>query len=331
MPINPVHGILLNSGSVFYLAGSGNCPPGQAGCPTGFGSATIWNPTTLAFTTFPLPTFDMFCNGATQMADGKIFINGGTATYATGPAAAIMRAMHHGNAVPGGRVSSAVENTPGHKVPHDATTVNDQGFGGSPLSAIYDPVTSKFTILPAMAAGRWYPTTTLMGNGNVFVYGGQDENADDNALIEIWQSASSSWQQVVPTCSIGGGPVGDCRQMHYSDNSQPVPGAPALYPRMMLMPDGRIIHAGPEPETWIFDPNAASTSPNWTYVNSTLDTEYRSYGSVVLLPLLPQTNYQPVLMTMGGMGNTVAATNTTDGRSRSAGCRATCAIGRATW
>jgi hypothetical protein len=312
MPINPVHGILLNSGSVFYLAGSGNCPPGQAGCPTGFGSATIWNPTTLAFTTFPLPTFDMFCNGATQMADGKIFINGGTATYATGPAAAIMRAMHHGNAVPGGRVSSAVENTPGHKVPHDATTVNDQGFGGSPLSAIYDPVTSKFTILPAMAAGRWYPTTTLMGNGNVFVYGGQDENADDNALIEIWQSASSSWQQVVPTCSIGGGPVGDCRQMHYSDNSQPVPGAPALYPRMMLMPDGRIIHAGPEPETWIFDPNAASTSPNWTYVNSTLDTEYRSYGSVVLLPLLPQTNYQPVLMTMGGMGNTVAATNTTE-------------------
>jgi hypothetical protein len=100
--------------------------------------------------------------------------------------------------------------------------------------------------------------------------------------------------------------------MHYSDNSQPVPGAPALYPRMMLMPDGRIIHAGPEPETWIFDPNAASTSPNWTYVNSTLDTEYRSYGSVVLLPLLPQTNYQPVLMTMGGMGNTVAATNTTE-------------------
>ncbi|HXM14387.1 MAG TPA: galactose oxidase-like domain-containing protein, partial [Candidatus Eremiobacteraceae bacterium] len=312
MPIDPVHGILLNSGSVFYLAGSGNCPPGQAGCPTDFGSATIWNPTTGGFTTFPLPYFDMFCNGATQMADGKIFINGGTATYATGPAAAIMRAMHHGNSVPGGPVTSAVENTPGHRVPRDATTVNDQGFGGSPLSAIYDPATSKFTLLPAMAAGRWYPTTTLMGNGNVFVYGGQDENANDNALIEIWQSATSAWQQVVPTCSIGGGPVGDCRTLHYSDNSLPVPGAPALYPRMMLLPDGRIIHAGPEPETWIFDPNAPATSPNWSYVNSTLDTEYRSYGSVVLLPLLPQTNYQPVLMTMGGMGTTVAATNTTE-------------------
>ena len=312
MPINPVHGILMNNGNVFYLAGSGNCPPGQTGCPTGFGSATIWNPTTNAFNTFPVPYFDMFCNGATQMADGKIFINGGTATYATGPAAAIMRAMHHGNPVPGGPVTSAVENTPGHKVPRDATTVNDQGFGGSPLSAIFDPATAKFTQLPAMAAGRWYPTTTLLGNGDVFVYGGQDEAANDNALVEIWQSATSAWKQVVPTCSIGGGPVGDCRTMTYSDGSLPVPGAPALYPRMMLLPDGRVIHAGPEPETWVFDPNAAATSPNWTYVNSTMDTEYRSYGSVVLLPLLPQTNYQPVLLSMGGMGNTVAATNTTE-------------------
>ena len=312
MPINPVHGILMNNGNVFYLAGSGNCPPGQTGCPTGFGSATIWNPTTNAFNTFPVPYFDMFCNGATQMADGKIFINGGTATYATGPAAAIMRAMHHGNPVPGGPVTSAVENTPGHKVPRDATTVNDQGFGGSPLSAIFDPATAKFTQLPAMAAGRWYPTTTLLGNGDVFVYGGQDEAANDNALVEIWQSATSAWKQVVPTCSIGGGPVGDCRTMTYSDGSLPVPGAPALYPRMMLLPDGRVIHAGPEPETWVFDPNAAATSPNWTYVNSTMDTEYRSYGSVVLLPQLPQTNYQPVLLSMGGMGNTVAATNTTE-------------------
>jgi hypothetical protein len=310
MPVNPVHGILLNNGNVLYMAGSGNCPPGQAGCPTDFGSATIWNPTTNAFNTFPLPYFDMFCNGATQMADGKIFINGGTATYATGPAAAIMRAMHHGNPVPGGRVTSAVENTPGHKVPRDATTINDQGFGGTPLSAIYDPATSKFTPLPAMAAGRWYPTTTVMGNGDVFVYGGQDEQADDNALIEIWHN--NAWKQVVPTCSLGGGPVGDCRTQRYSDNTLPVPGAPALYPRMMLLPDGRIIHAGPEPETWIFDPNAPATSANWTFLTLNLLMQYRSYGSVVLLPLLPQTNYQPVLLSMGGMGDTASATNTTE-------------------
>ncbi len=312
MPINPVHGILLTTGNVLYIAGSGNCPPGMAGCPTDFGSATVWNPTTGAFNTFSIPTFDMFCNGATQMADGKIFINGGTETYATGPAAAIMRAMHHGNAVPGGRASNATEKTPGHKVPKDATTVNDQGFGGSAQSAIFDPATLQFKTLPAMADGRWYPTTTMLGDGRIFVYGGQDQKADDNALIEYWHNDTRTWEAVVPTCSIGGGPVGDCRTMTYSDGTLPIPGAPALYPRMVQLPDGRILHAGPEPETWIFDPNAPATSPNWTYLASTLSTEYRSYGSVVLLPLLPQTNYQPVVMTMGGMGNTVSATNTTE-------------------
>jgi hypothetical protein len=312
MPINPVHGILLKTGNVLYIAGSGNCPPGQTGCPTDFGSATVWNPTTGAFNTFPIPYFDIFCNGATQMADGRIFIDSGTATYATGPAAAIMRAMHHGTPVPGGRASNATERAPGHKVPKDATTVADQGFGGSPLAAIFDPATNKFTLLPAMQAGRWYPTTTMLGDGRVFVYGGQDENADDNALIEFWHNDTNKWEAVVPTCTIGGGPVGDCRTMTYSDGSLPVPGAPALYPRMVQLPNGKILHAGPEPETWIFDPAAPATSPNWTYVNSTLNTEYRSYGSVVLLPLLPQTNYQPVVMTMGGMGNTVAATNTTE-------------------
>jgi hypothetical protein len=33
---------------------------------------------------------------------------------------------------------------------------------------------------------------------------------------------------------------------------------------------------------------------------------------VVLLPLLPETSYQPVILTMGGMGSSVVATNTTE-------------------
>jgi hypothetical protein len=309
MPINPVHGILLNTGSVLYVAGSGNCPPGNPGCPTGGGSATIWNPSTGAFNTIPLP-FDAFCNGATQMADGRVFINGGTSTYATGPAAAIMRAMGHGHKVPGGRASIATENTPGHKVPRNATTTQDQGFGGSDLSAIFDPATSTFTLTPPMVAGRWYPTTTSLPDGRVMTYGGQDEKADDNALIEYW---NGSWSApVIPTCSIGAGPVGDCRTMTYSDGSLPVPGAPALYPRMILLPNGKLVHAGPEPETWVFDPAAGPGVANWTYLATNIANQYRSYGSVVLLPLLPETIYQPVIFTLGGMGTSVVATNTTE-------------------
>src|SRR5580700_1771440 len=35
MPINPVHAALLSTGKVLIVAGSGNCPPGRIGCPTG--------------------------------------------------------------------------------------------------------------------------------------------------------------------------------------------------------------------------------------------------------------------------------------------------------
>src|ERR1700747_1274581 len=117
------------------------------------------------------------------MADGRVFINGGTDTYATGPAAAVMRAMGHGIKVPGGRASIVTERTPGHKVPSNITTAADQGFGGSNLSAIFDPATSTFTVTPPMVAGRWYPTTTLLSDGRVMTYGGQDEEADDNPLV----------------------------------------------------------------------------------------------------------------------------------------------------
>ena len=35
MPINPIHAALLSNGKVLVVAGSGNCPPAQSGCPTG--------------------------------------------------------------------------------------------------------------------------------------------------------------------------------------------------------------------------------------------------------------------------------------------------------
>ena len=34
-PINPVHAALLSNGKVLVVAGSGNCPPSQSGCPSG--------------------------------------------------------------------------------------------------------------------------------------------------------------------------------------------------------------------------------------------------------------------------------------------------------
>src|SRR5215469_6385510 len=51
MPINPVHVALLSTGQLLVVAGSGNCPPSQAGCPSGpkYGPANssgalLWDP-----------------------------------------------------------------------------------------------------------------------------------------------------------------------------------------------------------------------------------------------------------------------------------------------
>ena len=35
MPINPIHVALLNNGKILVVAGSGNCPASQPGCPWG--------------------------------------------------------------------------------------------------------------------------------------------------------------------------------------------------------------------------------------------------------------------------------------------------------
>ena len=35
MTINPVHAALMHNGKILVIAGSGNCPPSQSGCPSG--------------------------------------------------------------------------------------------------------------------------------------------------------------------------------------------------------------------------------------------------------------------------------------------------------
>ena len=308
---------MLNTGNVLFLAGSGNCPPTLAGCPQNVSQygATVWTPGTSTFNSVSQP-FDLFCNGAAQLPDGTVLVSGGTLGYATGPAAAIMRAMGHGKSVPHGAMTSAAENTPGHHpVPMDATAAADGGFTGSNLSTIFNPTTRTFSATSSMVSGRWYPTVTELGDGRLMTYAGQDENSNDNPLIEYWNGTGWS-APVVPYCSAdGGATIGDCRQQFYTDGSQPVAAAPALYPRMILLPNGTVIHAGPEPQTWIFDPTVAAPGENWSYLNTTNFDDYRTYGSVVLLPLDPKNNYAATIFSMGGLGalsNVVSATETTE-------------------
>src|ERR1700740_2150764 len=70
MPINPVHVALLTNGKLLVIAGSGNCPPAQGGCPTGppYGpsngsGALLWDPVSQQTVTQFSLSWDMFCNG----------------------------------------------------------------------------------------------------------------------------------------------------------------------------------------------------------------------------------------------------------------------------
>jgi Domain of unknown function (DUF1929)/Kelch motif len=105
-----------------------------------------------------------------------------------------------------------------------------------------------------MAQGRWYPTATTLGNGDVVVTGGTD-NFNVNVLIpEIWEG--SGWRQL----------TGASRTLPY-------------YPRMFLAPDGRLFYAGPSRVTLYLDP---AGSGSWTKVGDQIATD-RNYGAAVML------------------------------------------------
>ena len=84
-----------------------------------------------------------------------------------------------------------------------------------------------------------------------------------------------------------------------------VPFTPPLYPRIALLPNGTVFYTahgsgGSNANAWIFNP----TNGSWTV--SAARTSDRSYGSSVILPLLPP-NYAPRVMNFGG-GNPATAT-----------------------
>jgi hypothetical protein len=161
-------------------------------------------------------------------------------------------------------------------------TLQYDPFHGQLRSAVYDPATGLFTDVQTMAHGRWYPTVTNLGDGTLMTFSGLDEKGATNSTVEIY-TIGSGWSTP------------------YSS-----PFTPPLYPRMHVLPNGKVFYSGSTTSSRYFDP-AAHT---WSGVIAT--TNYsgtRTYGTSVLLPLTPANNYKPVVIIMGG-GN--PATNTTE-------------------
>ena len=155
MPINPVHVALLTNGQLLVIAGSGNCPPTQSGCPSGppYGpsnssGALLLNPVTgQTISQFSL-SWDMFCNGMVLLEDGQPFIAGGTIQY--------------------------------------------DPFYGQPQAATFDPLSNTFSNAPNMAHGRWYPTLLTLGDGRVMTFSGLKETGATDTAVEFY-SPDTGW------------------------------------------------------------------------------------------------------------------------------------------
>ncbi|MEE8370464.1 MAG: galactose oxidase-like domain-containing protein [Dehalococcoidia bacterium] len=153
--------------------------------------------------------------------------------------------------------------TGGHlAAPGDAT--------GIPDIYLFDPFTEEWTPAGEMAVGRWYPTNVLLGDGRTLVFAGNDEAGIPTDLVEVYDPASG--MELVPG----------------ANRFLPV------YPRMHLLPSGKVFVAGPQELTGTFDPATVA----WQAVDSS-NNGYRGAGASVLLPLQPP-EYRPKVLIVGG-------------------------------
>lgn len=134
-------------------------------------------------------------------------------------------------------------------------------FEGAETAGVYDLQTNAWTALPNMNAGRWYPTTTVLPNGDVLVISGTIKKyADINPGPQIWQVNSGSWR------SLSNAQMGA------------YPSWPDLYPYSYVAPNGKIFIAGPQKTARYLDTTGTGA---WTNLaNSSIC--YRDYGSSVM-------------------------------------------------
>src|SRR5262249_13881019 len=70
-------------------------------------------------------------------------------------------------------------------------------FVGFNRAVVYDASANTFTPLPNMNKGRWYPTTTVLANGDVLVTSGDvNGTSHANALPQVFQISTNTWRSL---------------------------------------------------------------------------------------------------------------------------------------
>lgn len=166
---------------------------------------------------------------------------------------------------------------------------SDYTFTGENRASVFDPATGQVVQSQSMVDGRWYATAATLGDGRIMAMSGLTKTGATSQTVEIYdlRSAGAGWSAPLS-----------------------VPFTPPLYPRVALLPNGTVFYTGQGSGTnnanaWVFSP----ASGTWTV--SAASTMNRSYGSSVLLPLLPPYD-KPKVMNFGGGSPATATTEIID-------------------
>lgn len=119
----------------------------------------------------------------------------------------------------------------------------------------FDWRTTSWTVGPRMRAGRWYPTTTTLANGDVLVVAGNTEDGVSNGYPEVWSAATNSWRVL----------TGAYLRHPY-------------YPFMFLLPNGRVLYTGSPTLSRFLD---TSGTGRWI-TGPTSHFGTRNYGTAVM-------------------------------------------------
>jgi hypothetical protein len=142
-----------------------------------------------------------------------------------------------------------------------------EDFIGLPNAFIYNPFSNTWTRQPDMNDGRWYPTTTLLSNGDVLVTSGQmDLFTGMNPMPQVWRASTGTWRNLSNALLV-------------------MP----FYPYMFAAPNGKAFYAGPDQTSRYLD---TAGSGAWSSVGNS-NFGARNWGSAVM--------YEPgKIMLVGG-------------------------------
>jgi hypothetical protein len=207
-------------------------------------TTALYQPATGTFVNVPTPA-DLFCSGHVQLADGRVLIMGGNKAY---PSA-------------------------------DGTV----GYEGSNNSYIFDPATNSYARVNDLNAGHWYPSATLLGNGDVITLGGLGQDSSGTVATEYYSASQSRWlglNEANQTWRFWG-----------------------LYPTMILMQDGRLFYTG----SHVFGNGLSGTGASiYNYATGTVTDvpglQSKDQRDESMSVLLPPAQSQKVI-TMGGGNN----------------------------